>query len=218
MKHIRDIYPMVKQVRQRIVETMQERGLTEVVIMPDREEWLKQNPDKYEEDYDQTCWDECPYVVYFDKYGCGYEYMVKKVELIGKDALGFPCFRMECEANELGYDRFTNDDVYDMKGVYEVLEKRLGIDEEPEYVWVFVADQVTDDETFDVITEVFATEEAARQHLHDFVYGEEGELAYAEKRGWVVEHNEPDLFRSYEDGYYVGNHTEAAIEKRELKH
>lgn len=128
MKHIKDIYPMVKQVRQRIVETMQERGLTEVVIMPDREEWLKQNPDKYEEDYDQACWDECPYVVYFDKYGCGYEYMVKKVELLGKNALGFPCFRMECEANELGYDRFTDDDVYDMKGVYEVLEKRLSID------------------------------------------------------------------------------------------
>ena len=88
---------------------------------------------------------------------------------------------------------------------------------EPEYVWVFTADQVADDDVFDVITEVFATEEAAKEHLHEFVYGDEGELEYAKKRGWTVEYNEPDHYRAFEEGYYSGNHTEATIEKREVK-
>jgi hypothetical protein len=82
---------------------------------------------------------------------------------------------------------------------------------------VFTADQVADDDVFDVITEVFATEEAAKEHLHEFVYGDEGELEYAEKRGWTVEYNEPDHYRAFEEGYYSGNHTELTIEKKEVK-
>lgn len=218
MAKITDIYGIVKASREHIIKTMQERGLTEVVIMPDREEWLKQNPDKYEEDYDKACYDECPYVVYFDKYGCGYDYMVKKVELIGKDALGFPCFRMECEANELGYDRFTDDDVYDMRWVYEVLEKRLGIDDEPEYVYVFTAEQAYDEKTYDTIVKAFSSEEAAQEFLNTFIHddGDEPITEYVEKHGWSVENDEPNYYMACEDGNYQANHIECTITKCEI--
>ena len=85
------------------------------------------------------------------------------------------------------------------------------------YVWVFTADQTADSEVMENISEVFATEEAAQAHLHKFVYGEEGELAYATKRGWVVSDNKPNHFCAYEAGRYVENHTEATIEKKEVK-
>ena len=91
-------------------------------------------------------------------------------------------------------------------------------DDKPEYVWTFTAEQAADDDSFETITKVFATEKAAQKHLHDFVYGKEGELAYAEKRGWTIEHNEPDHFSSYEEGCYCSNHTEAVIEKQQVNH
>lgn len=136
MKHIKDIYPLVKEVRQRIIETMKERGITKITLVPSMDEWLEQNPDKYEEDYDTFRFDNAPRVIYFTKYDTGYEYEVLSVELIGKDALSYPCFRMECEASELGSDTFTDDEVYEMINVYEALEKHLGIDDEPEKVLV----------------------------------------------------------------------------------
>jgi hypothetical protein len=89
--------------------------------------------------------------------------------------------------------------------------------QQPEYVWVFTAEQTADDDTFDLITKVFATEQAARKYLDEFVHDDdEGELAYAKKRGWTVEYDEPDHYRAYEEGYYLGNHTEAKIEKQEV--
>lgn len=87
----------------------------------------------------------------------------------------------------------------------------------PQTVWVFCADQVCDDDVFDVIMEVFSTEDAALNHLHEFVHGDDGELAYAKKRGWTVEYDEPNHFKSYEDGYYSGNHTECTVEERRLR-
>ena len=91
-------------------------------------------------------------------------------------------------------------------------------DGEPEYVWVFTATQACDDQALDTITEVFATEEAAHKHMHDFVYSEEGELDFAKKRGWTIEANTPDYYQAYEEGYYNGNHVEAQINKFEVKH
>ena len=126
---------------------------------------------------------------------------------------GNPRFKLNCEG-EFDNDWFYDYDVCSMLDVYEAMERELGLDAEPEYVWVFTADQVADDDAFDVITEVFATEEAAKEHLHEFVYGDEGELEYAEKRGWTVEYNEPDHYRAFEEGYYSGNHTELTIEKK----
>lgn len=214
------IYRMMQQSRERIIKTMQERGITKVNLIMTQEEFAKENGfddvEQAEEDYYVYRNQEAPYVIYFDKWGCGRDYAAMSVELVDGE---HPEFKLNCYNNEEGSDTFYDYDLTNlsMVNVYERMLEELE-ELEPEYVWVFVADQVCNDDNFDVITEVFATEEAARQHLHEFVHGEEGELAYAEKHGWVVEHNEPDLFRSYEDGYYSGNHTEATIEKREVKH
>lgn len=84
-------------------------------------------------------------------------------------------------------------------------------------MWVFYADQVADCEVLEPIVAVFSTEEAARKHLHEFVHGDEGEYEYATKRDWTIEHDEPDFFQAYEEGYYNGNHTEATIERHQVK-
>ena len=105
--------------------------------------------------------------------------------------------------------------LHDIAGSLETIAKKQ---ETPKYVWVFVADQAVNDDTLDTLTEVFATEEAAHKYMYDFVNGEEGELEYANKHGWNVEINEPDHYCAYEEGYYLGNHVQATIEKKELKH
>ena len=214
MRHIKEIYPLVKQVRQRIIETMQERGIRGVEFIPSEEEWLEQNPDKSEDEYYVLRDEVCPNVVYFDKYGCGYEYQVTKVLLIGKDAKGFPYFKLECEANELGYDTFLDTDVYDMTWVYEMLEKALGLDKEPEKVYVFTAEQAWDGEVADTIVKTFRTREAAREFMHKFIHdsmNDESTADYVKRKGWEVEVDEPDMYRAYPDGYYPTNHIELTI-------
>ena len=167
MRHIKEIYPLVKQVRQRVIETMQERGISEVQFIPSEDEWLEQNPDKYDDDYYVRRDEVCPNVVYFDKYGCGYEYQVTKVLLIGKDPLGFPLFKLECEANELGYDTFLDTDVYDMTWVYEMLEKHLGLDNEPEKIWI-VKQESNDDGEMHFFTQPCKDESTAKIVLHEW--------------------------------------------------
>ena len=113
-----------------------------------------------------------------------------------------------------------DDDQYlDRLEEYEsLLMEKYGLEEKPKQtVWVFVANQASDGEEFDTITDVFTTEEAARKHLHEFVHGDEGEYEYATKRGWKIQHDDPDYFQACEDGYYCTNHTEATIEKKEVK-
>jgi len=219
MRHIKDIYPLVKEVHQRIVETMQERGISEVEFIPSEEEWLEQNPDKYEDDYYAHRDEVCPNVVYFDKYGCGYEYQVTKVLLVGKDSLGSPLFKLECEANELGYDTFLDNDVYDMTWVYEMLEKHLGLDGEPEKVWVFTAEQAWDGEAADIIVKTFRKKETAQEFMHKFIHdgGEESIEDYVKCKGWEVELDEPDLYRAYDDGRYSTDHIEITITECDIE-
>ena len=88
----------------------------------------------------------------------------------------------------------------------------------PMYVWVFIVNQASNDETLATIVKVFATEEAALKYLHDFVEGDEGERAYAEKHGWKIDEDCADWFLAYKEGYYCGNHTECSIEKKEIRH
>ena len=213
MRHIKDICSLVKEVRQRIVETMQERGISEVEFIPSEEEWLEQNSDKSEDEYHVLRDDVCPNVVYFDKYGCGYEYQVTKVLLVGKDSLGFPLFKLECEANELGYDTFLDTDVYDMTWVYEMLEQHLELDSEPEKVYVFTAEQAWDGEAADIIVKTFRKKETAQEYMHKFIHdgGEESSEDYVKCKGWDVELDEPDLYRACDDGRYSTDHIEITI-------
>ena len=203
MRHIKDICPLVKEVRQRIVETMQERGISEVEFIPSKEEWLEQNPDKYVDDYYVHRDEVCPNVVYFDKYGCGYEYQVTKVLLVGKDPLGFPLFKLECEANELGYDTFLDTDVYDMTWVYEMLEKHLGLDDEPEKVWVLFDESLYDYELQGRRIMVFKSEDEARRKFKEFV-GKSRKTA--EDSGWEIGSDSDDFFEAYPDGSWGTSH------------
>lgn len=108
-----------------------------------------------------------------------------------------------CESVVLLDEPDTDDDVASENG--------------PMTVWVFCADQISDADVMDVITEVFFKEEDALKYLHDFVHGDEGEYEYAKKRGWMIEYDEPNHFRAYEDGHYCHNHTEATVEWRRMK-
>ena len=219
MKHIKDIYPMVNEVRQRIIETMRERHIALVQFCPaNEEEYLQEHEGEDDvQDYGDFRDSNCPYVIFFDKHGCGGDYCVHSVSFIDGE---HPHFKMECEG-EYDWETFYDDDVVwlTMLNVYECLESQLEIDEDDKkYVWVFTADQIADADVMDIITRVFETEQSALDCLYEFVHGDDGELAYAEKRGWKVEYDKPDHFRAYEEGYYCQNHTEATVEMIEVKH
>ena len=210
MRHIKDICSLVKEVRQRIVETMQERGISEVEFIPSEDEWLEQNPDKSVDEYYAHRDEVCPNVVYFDKYGCGYEYQVTKVLLVGKDSLGFPLFKLECEANELGYDTFLDTDVYDMTWVYEMLEKHLGLEDEPEKVWVLFDESLYDYELQGRRIMVFKSEDEARKKFKEFV-GESRKTA--EDNGWEIGSDSDDFFEAYPDGSWGTSHETVELSK-----
>lgn len=203
MRHIKDIYPLVKEVRQRIVETMIERGISEVQFIPSEDEWLEQNPDKCDDDYYVHRDEVCPNVVYFDKYGCGYEYQVTKVLLIGKDPLGFPLFKLECEANELGYDTFLDTDVYDMTWVYEMLEKHLELEDQPEKVWVLFDESLYDYQLQGRRIMVFKSNDEARRKFKEFAYESR---KTAKDNGWEIGNDSDDFFEAYPEGSWGTSH------------
>ena len=88
---------------------------------------------------------------------------------------------------------------------------------ETKCVWVFTADQAYKDEVLDKITKVFSTEEKAKAYMHDFVHGEDGEYQFAQKHGWDIDVDNPDHFMTYEEGYYISNHTEAEVLQLEVE-
>lgn len=220
MNKIKEIHAKIRESRELIIKTMQERGIKDVELVMSQEDFAKENgfedPDDCECDYSDYKFNEAPCAVFFDKYGAGHDYRVLKVTLEGEE---HPHFMMECEADEIGDDTFYEDDMMplSMVNVYEAMCEELKIEDEPECVWVFTANQALDDEMLDVLTKVFATEEEAKSYLYDFVHGEDGELEYAEKRGWTIECDYADWFQAYEEGYYCGNHTEVQIEKLEVQ-
>ena len=203
MRHIKDIYPMVNEVRQRIIETMQERGISEVEFIPSEDEWLEQNPDKSEDEYHVHRDEVCPNVVYFDKYGCGYEYQVTKVLLTTKKPKGHPLFKLECDTNELGHDTFLDTDVYDMTWVYEMLEKHLGLDDEPEKVWVLFDESLYDYELQGRRIMVFKSEDEARKKFKEFA---DESRKTAEDDGWEIGSDNDDFFEAYPEGSWGTSH------------
>ena len=130
MRHIKDIDPLVNEVRQRIIKVMRERHINLVQFCPaNEEEYLQEH--KGEEDVQQfgDYRDEhCPYVIFFDKYSSGSEYSVMSVSLEEGE---HPRFKMECDG-EYNWETFYDDDVVwlTMLNVYECLEIQLEIDEE----------------------------------------------------------------------------------------
>lgn len=85
-------------------------------------------------------------------------------------------------------------------------------------VWVFTAEQAWDGEAADVIVKTFATEQAARDYLHDFVYkdGDETIAEYVKKHKWGVNYDEPCLYQACGDDY-CSDHVECTITECEIK-
>lgn len=88
---------------------------------------------------------------------------------------------------------------------------------EPKRVWVLTCEQATDGEVADTQATVYATEDAAKAALHHCVYGDDGGLAFAQKRAWLIEHNDPTWFQAYAEGDYSLNHTELTITECEIQ-
>lgn len=150
MKHIKDIHPLVEQVRQRIIETMQERGLTKVDIIPSLEDYEQEHKDA--PDYNEAEWHElrrstCPAITYYDN-SMGYSFDVISVELVTDEQIG-QCFELNCcrdYDDEFEEDCFYDRHVIGMQGVYEALERVLGLDNEPEKIWLLKQESNCDGE------------------------------------------------------------------------
>ena len=133
MAKISDIYGIVRESRERIIKTMQERGITELATILPYSEWCKQEECEPEEDEDDddayTDYkdQEAPYVVFIGKYDMT-DYRIDKVTLVGDR------FKFEGHSNELGYDWAWEDDTVwaTRMFVWEKLEELLGIVDEPQ--------------------------------------------------------------------------------------
>ncbi|MDD6017219.1 MAG: hypothetical protein PUC18_13260 [Prevotellaceae bacterium] len=202
MKHIREIYPMVNQVRQRIIKTMQERGIVIVQFCPKEEDYEHDHAkDVNYQEYGDYRDEHCPYVVHFDKYGAGYDYCVMQVSLIGGE---HPRFKLECEG-EYDNETFTDDDVQwlTMLNVYEMLEKELGLDEEPEKTWVLFDESLYDYELQGRRIMVFKSEDEARKKFKEFA---DQSRKFAKDNGWEIGNDNDDFFEAYPEGSWGTSH------------
>ncbi len=146
MKRV-NVYAVIREMREQIVKTMQERGMNEFVLCTDRETWLEQNPDKYEEDYDDYV-TEAPYVIFFDKHNNGVDYRVDKVTL-KQHTTGNPVLEFDCVNDEWGNcDTFGEDDLVflTLYNVYDTMLDLLEVKDEPEKVWIVKQESNVDGE------------------------------------------------------------------------
>ena len=213
MRHIKDIYPMVNEVRQRIIEKMRGENIVLVQFCPATEEdYLQEHEgEKDVQEYGDYRDEHCPYVIWFDKYNSGEDLCVMSVSFMDGE---HPYFVLHCEGEYDGKD-VRDDDVawLTMLNVYEKLEKNLELEDEPEKVYVFTAEQAWDGDTADIIVKTFRTREAAREFMHKFIHedGDESIEDYVKRKDWYVEMDEPDLYRACEEGRYSTDHIEVTI-------
>lgn len=168
MAKISDIYGIVRESRERIIKTMQERGITELATILPYSEWCKQEecePEEAEDD-DTNYMDykdqEAPYVVFIGKYNMD-DYRIDKVTLVGDR------FKFEGHSNELGYDWAWEDDTVwaTRMFVWEKLEELLGIGDEPEKVWI-VKQESNDDGEMHFFTQPCKDEATAKSVLQEW--------------------------------------------------
>lgn len=215
MKKISDIYSIVKESRERIIKTMQERGITELATILPYSEWCKQEecePEEEEDDddaYTDYKYQEAPYVVFIGKYDMN-DYRIDKVTLVGDR------FKFEGHSNELGYDWAWEDDTVwaTRMFVWEKLEELLDIGDEPEKVWVLTNHAATECEYLGTSNRVFAKKEDALKALAEWKKDEE---VYVKRYEWNVCNDTPEHYEAYEEGDYCANHTEGFINEYEVK-
>ena len=132
MRHIKDIYPLVNEVRQRIIEKMRAENIVLVQFCPaNEEEYLEEHKgEEHVENYEDYRDNHCPYVIWFDKYNSGEDCCVMSVSFFDGE---YPRFKMQCEG-ECDSRELWDDDVawITMLNVYECLERELGLEDEQE--------------------------------------------------------------------------------------
>lgn len=201
MRHIKDIREIIAEVRRRVIMTMVERDMKEIVICPDEETYKKEHEnDAYAEDYDSYRCSNTPCVTFYDKYGNGRDYDVMKVTLC-IDFLDDPHFEVECSENGLPNETFSEYYLTHMENVYEVLEERLGIDKEE--IWVLYVESLYDFELMLRNIRVFKNEGEARKAFKESV---EKTRASALERGYEVGVDDGDNFEAYPDGSWGTSH------------
>lgn len=170
MKHIKDIYALVQQVRQRIIDTMIERGITKVEFIPTREAYDKEHEN--DEDYSDLDWDELksnttPAVVCNSIKGENQQYDVLSIELVDVETKSAR-FKLEC-SGDYADDTFYDSELFyfSMLGVYQELEEYLGIDNEPETLWL-VRRESNDDGEKHFYTKVCRDRETANRILKEW--------------------------------------------------
>ena len=114
-----DVFAIIREMREQIVKTMQERGVTELTTVMSYKQWGKKkeySDEDYQEDedndFDYACYkdEEAPYVIFFDKYSMGRCYRVDKV-ILKTCPGGDPVLELDCYEDEVGCDTFGEDDV-----------------------------------------------------------------------------------------------------------
>lgn len=173
MAKIKNAYKEIGESRKRIVKAMQERGIKELAMYMSYGEWCKENDREPEEDEDddKEYVDykdyEAPYVIFFDKWSTGIDYRVDKVVL--KEGDGGPRLEFDCYANEYGSDTFGEDDVVflTLYNVYEATETMLGIEAEPEKVWI-VKQEGNDDGEMHFFSQPCKDEATAKSMLREW--------------------------------------------------
>ena len=169
------VFQMMNAAKERIIKTMQERGIKKVNLVMTQEEWAKENdfgqnddPHIYEDDYNDYRNQEAPYVIFFNKWGNGMDYAAYSVELV--EGPVNPRFKLECYNGEEGSEWFYDSDLTNLSmiGVYDAMEKELEMEDEPKQtVWVVTFLNDCEWELPNVSVNVFGTEEEARKCLDE---------------------------------------------------
>ena len=203
MRHIKDIYPIVNEVRQRIIEKMRAENIVLVQFCPaTEEEYLQEHEgEKDVQEYGDYRDEHCPYVIWFDKYNSGEDLCVMSVSFMDGE---HPYFVLHCEGVYDGKD-VCDDDVawLTMLNVYEMLEKHLELEDEPEKVWVLFDESLYDYELQGRRIMVFKSEDEARKKFKEFA---DESRKYAEDNGWEIGNDSDDFFEAYPEGSWGANH------------
>lgn len=210
MKRV-NVYAAIREMREQIVKTMQERGITELVTCMSYAEWCKENKREPEEDetddndYQDYINGDVPYVVFFDKYNHGIDYRVDKVTL-NTNGLGLSVLEFDCVNDEWDYnDTFGEDDLVflTLYNVYNDMLDLLGIEDEPEPIWVLFAESLYDYEIVRRVINVFENEGDARKAFAEEV-NEARKCATTNE--WVIGNDNENFFEAYPDGSWGTSH------------
>ena len=196
------VFEMMDAAKERIIKTMQERGIKKVNLVMTWEEWAKENgPDPADEpdcDYDDYRNEEAPCVIFFNKWGNGIDYAAYSVELV--DGPVEPRFKLECYNSDEGSEWFYDSDLdcLSMISVYDAMEKELGMEDEPKQtVWVVTYVGLSDSEYAAngyCECHVCGTLEAAKAKMRQ-LRDAEIESCKAEGRGYEILKDDPTEIR-----------------------